>query len=294
MKIFVYGSLMMNMRNNYLLDDSKYIGDAYILDYALYEISWFPGIKRKEGFKVYGEVYEIDEETKKRLDYYEGVDSDLYKHSETIAYLDNKQEEVYFYEYLGHVNECSLRYPKGKWSVEKQFMNNYVWYAVYGSNLLKERFDKYIEYTTSKRQPIDEKPYAFNHNVYFAKKSRTWKDSGVAFLDYKNEGKALGYMYLITKEQFQEIKCKEGPGKEWYGREVSLGYDEKGIEIKTITQEYKTPHNKPSDDYLDIIAAGLIQKGLINNLDNFEDLYGMNYKPNIDDKHIKEILDRLN
>lgn len=116
MKVFIYGTLMKNMRNNYLLDDSKYIGDAYILDYALYAISWFPGIKRKDGYKVYGEIYEINEETKKRLDYYEGVDSGLYKHTETIAYLGNKQEKVYFYEYLGSVNEDKLIRNGGKWN----------------------------------------------------------------------------------------------------------------------------------------------------------------------------------
>ena len=109
--------------------------------------------------------------------------------------------------------------------------NDYVWYAVYGSNLSRERFNVYIkggkintsckikEYQgcSCHHPPIDDKPYKIKHELYFAKESPTWCEHGVAFI--KSEGcktkdlMTLGRIYLITKEQFIDILNQEN-GKE--------------------------------------------------------------------------------
>lgn len=85
---------------------------------------------------------------------------------------------------------------------------NYVWYACYGSNLLKERFMLYIKECNDKTEPSCEKPIIIHHDLYFANSSSRWENKGVAFIKpEKNEKVAtLGRMYIITEEQFLEIQ----------------------------------------------------------------------------------------
>lgn len=113
-KVFVYGTLMKGQLNNYLLSDSKYLGDAVLKGYALNNIynARFPAISKKQNCSVTGEVYEIDEETEANLDSLEGVHYNLYDKSveviqmiegeqnyEAIAYVVNKQNRLYPYLY---------------------------------------------------------------------------------------------------------------------------------------------------------------------------------------------------
>lgn len=72
--------------------------------------------------------------------------------------------------------------------------------------------------------------------------------------------KTLGRAYLITAEQFEEIKKQEGPSSNWYGHVLELG-EMAGIPIKTLTRipenmgQYVT--NTPSLEYLDMLRRGL-------------------------------------
>jgi len=108
---------------------------------------------------------------------------------------------------------------------------DYVWYASYGSNLLYERFVTYIQ-------------------------SVSWGNGGVSFLDIESTGEALGRMYLVTREQFQDISRQEGRGKNWYNNSVNLGEYE-GREIITFTNKIKRLHQKPSEKYLEVIRRGI-------------------------------------
>ena len=63
-------------------------------------------------------------------------------------------------------------------------------------------------------------------------------------------------MYLITKEQFEEIKIQEGNSDNWYGKTVELGYSD-GIPVKTFTKAERTDYVMPSSRYLNIIKAGI-------------------------------------
>lgn len=98
-----------------------------------------------------------------------------------------------------------------------------IWYASYGSNLLEKRFSCYIaggtpegaqrEYLrcTDKTIPEAKKPLTINHELYFARRSKTWHGGGVAFIKPTTnpEAKTLGRMYLITAEQFTEVVKQE-------------------------------------------------------------------------------------
>ena len=147
---------------------------------------------------------------------------------------------------------------------------NYVWYACYGSNLCRERFLWYIQGGGPKNNPgckdktlpVVDRPYTIHHELYFANQSRTWGNGGVAFLKLERDEdiKTLGRAYLITAEQFEEIKKQEGPSSNWYGYVLELG-EMAGIPVKTLTRipeksgHYSTNH--PSVEYLDMLRRGL-------------------------------------
>ena len=71
--LFVYGTLKRKFHNHYLLESSKYLGNGHTKSkYALYESSIPFVIKDEHVSVIYGELYEINNETLKRLDRLEG------------------------------------------------------------------------------------------------------------------------------------------------------------------------------------------------------------------------------
>ena len=113
--IFTYGTLMKNQIRQHILDDCKYLGDAILENYCLYEIGTYPAAVVKEGFKVYGEVYEINEDIKKQLDYIEDV-GNLYNFVETKVLMNNEYVSVNFYEFIDKGIVYPIRKPIGKWN----------------------------------------------------------------------------------------------------------------------------------------------------------------------------------
>jgi hypothetical protein len=168
-----------------------------------------------------------------------------------------------------------------------------VWYACYGSNLLKERFNCYIgggrpanakrvyPGCTNKTLSEKSKGITINGELYFAKSSKTWSGGGAGFIksNFDTNTKTLGRMYLITQQQFidlvqQEIKLEgdfdidlkqviknrslDMKNNSWYGKIIYLGEDE-GCPIFTFTNEdyLKDEINPPHEFYLKIIIEGL-------------------------------------
>ena len=129
----------------------------------------------------------------------------------------------------------------------------YVWYACYGSNINKERFMEYINNCTDKTPPIADRPFCFDHNIYFAKHSSKWQ-GGKAFLDDTVSGKAYGRIYKITKEQYEELKLAEGRD---YTKQLDLGTVD-GCEVYSFTDTQRNNTiSLPSDEYFRIILEGL-------------------------------------
>lgn len=144
---------------------------------------------------------------------------------------------------------------------------NYLIYAAYGSNLLKERFMVYIkggfyegrQYQGSKdkTEPEDFGWIRVPHRLYFAKRSPRWDNKGVAFLSTEIETDpkyfAIVRLWKVSQEQFEDIKKQEGS---WYYKIFNLGQRD-GLEIRTITGSYIEEINEPSKRYLDVIRRGL-------------------------------------
>lgn len=136
----------------------------------------------------------------------------------------------------------------------KKAENKYVWYACYGSNMCKVRFMRYINNCSDNTPPVEDQPYWFKYNIYFAKSASGWQNGGKAFLDDTCEGGAYGRIYKITKAQFEEIKEQEGAD---YKREVYLGAIDV-VPIYTFTDTQKNiPSRTPSKDYFLTILNGL-------------------------------------
>jgi hypothetical protein len=183
-------------------------------------------------------------------------------------------------------------------------LSNYiqhVWYASYGSNLLRERFLCYIiggtpegakrnnTGSTDKTLPLEDRPISIQHPLYFAERSESWQDAGVAFISEERTDQAatLGRMYLITAEQFIQVVRQENGlepdddslnfdilpytegeeetqeefiiGTGWYGKVMILGRQD-GYPIYTFTSPTSI-HDRvpisPGENYLRTIGRGI-------------------------------------
>jgi hypothetical protein len=140
-----------------------------------------------------------------------------------------------------------------------------------------------------KHDPIESRAIPFNLELYFAGRSNTWprkeKDrdvpGGIAFIRENSErGPALGRMYLITDEQFNDVVLQENDktpdGNRYvpvfeqlvgrrespldddplYGKILNIGSKE-GRPILTFTTARRLTLNEPSENYLKVIASGI-------------------------------------
>lgn len=72
-RIAVYGSLLKGFGNHRLIQDSKYIGDGLTKpEYTMVSLGGFPGVIKNGNNSIYFQVYELDDETFKRVDRLEG------------------------------------------------------------------------------------------------------------------------------------------------------------------------------------------------------------------------------
>lgn len=174
---------------------------------------------------------------------------------------------------------------------------NYIWYASYGSNLLYERFMRYIEggklegSTKAERgarntaPPLKSMTYSIHHELYFAKDRSKWGEGGVAFIKNEQNNGITTYSkaYLITAEQFEDVVCQENQVHSveidyeqlveqgfidildgWYGRLLLIGYKEQ-LPIVTFTAASNwsfSEEKKPSAAYASVILKGLEELGL--------------------------------
>lgn len=106
---------MANQRNHHLLNGSLKIGDGELRDYGLYELGTYPGAIKMDGFVIYGEIYEVDEKTKRIIDELED-EGNLYSYKLVSINLNGKDKVVGFYEFIDDGNKYPIRKPIGKWN----------------------------------------------------------------------------------------------------------------------------------------------------------------------------------
>ncbi|GAB3661246.1 hypothetical protein GCM10028791_35670 [Echinicola sediminis] len=170
--------------------------------------------------------------------------------------------------------------------------SDYVWYASYGSNLLKSRLLCYVQggrpvgaaktYAgcVDKSLPTAEKALEIPYTMYFAKSAKVWNGGGVAFIHRQKEAKAptLARMYRIRKAQFLDVLRQENAlsyrpeidltavahrgslvleDAGWYNLLLHLG-EENGEPVFTFTsRDLYQPYTAPHENYLLTIIKGI-------------------------------------
>ncbi len=201
-----------------------------------------------------------------------------------------------------------------------------VWYACYGSNILERRFLCYIkggqpkgsktvyEGCSDKTLPTHNEDFYICSELYFAKKSSNWDNGGVAFIktSFEPQASTIGRIYLITKGQLIDIARQETNTKtvlkldfdiaikngsyvfkqpSWYGNLLYLGQQNE-FPIFTLTNENESqPFTKPSESYIKTISDGIKETHHFDNKKIFEYLKtkrGIN--GNYNDKELLDII----
>ncbi len=118
--VAVYGSLRKTMSNHqYYLSNSEYKGTFTTEpEYTLHSLNWYPGLKLNGNHSVVMEVYEVDEDTLKRLNqlegYYPGEKSTFYDRIE----IDTPWGKAFTYIYVSELYKESI-VESGDWVLYK-------------------------------------------------------------------------------------------------------------------------------------------------------------------------------
>ncbi len=110
--VFVYGTLMRGERASHMLEKYEYLGEFTLKDYALYQVSYYPGIKEASGSCVIGEAYRVDDACIKVMDRYEAEGS-LYLRKKVRITDGQEDMEAFVYVYNQEVKGPAMI---GKWS----------------------------------------------------------------------------------------------------------------------------------------------------------------------------------
>lgn len=219
-----------------------------------------------------------------------------------------------------------MDYPEKIVIPEKMDKAEYVWYASYGSNMLRERFLVYItggqfegnqkDYSGCKDRtmPLEECPLIIRHDLYFAKQSGSWDGGGVCFVRNERSETSMTYgnMYLISKAQFLDLIKQENGDKKteitidfqqtvdngskvvsegsWYGKVIYLGHKD-SHPIFTITHQMNyREFNTPSKPYLSTIIRGLAK---VHNMTSRDIISYLSIRDGIRGKEREEQLEQL-
>ena len=173
--------------------------------------------------------------------------------------------------------------------------NTPVWYVGYGSNLSAARFDCYLrggvplggrrDYRgcRDRTPPRIDVPLWIDGSIYFAGRSVTW-GGGMAFLDPDACGRVPARGYLITAGQLSDVCAQEmrrpvgsidlpvdtivAHGRQVCGDghyDLLLHLGDRPTDgpvdapMLTFTSPRRLPSTPPSQSYLDMIAAGLVE-----------------------------------
>jgi hypothetical protein len=176
--------------------------------------------------------------------------------------------------------------------------DGFVWYAAYGSNLLRARFLAYLEGGTfpgtsvehrgarDRTPPRDDCRIDLPHGLFFARERSRWGPGGVAFIDARAtpEARTVTRAYLVTTGQFEDVVAQENGwpsprplpfgdlvngaavacGDGWYDLAMHVGTRD-GYPVLTFTSSAPAsalPRHPPAPAYLLTICRGLYELGL--------------------------------
>jgi gamma-glutamylcyclotransferase (GGCT)/AIG2-like uncharacterized protein YtfP len=199
-KIFVYGTLMHGFERYPLLKDCEFLGRGFLEDFCLRDFGPYPFIERGKG-KVWGEVYQIDEQKLKLLDEAEGCPNLFTRERVEVKFGEFRESA---WAYVGK-NQSGKEVEEGDYAVYKclgkeRLLN----YFAYGANVSKEKMkDRGASFI--KREPGVLKGYALRFNKL--------SDDGTTRANIEpEEGSKLvyGVLYTLTYADLEKLDWAEG------------------------------------------------------------------------------------
>jgi gamma-glutamylcyclotransferase (GGCT)/AIG2-like uncharacterized protein YtfP len=270
-KVFVYGTLRQHERNHYLLENATCMATQCWTHGALYDTGLgFPAMALNKEKRVYGELYEVNEEQLKKLDWLEGyVGESLDNHYDRISqhvYTNDGVFEALVYVYP-HGKEADLiEIPFGDWKCHRFLQNDRFTYFAYGSCMDDERFitsGVHEHFTTVVGCGI-----AKGYRLAFTRKTF---DGGRADMVEDENEIVEGKVYDISKEVLPYLFRREGVLGEIY-RPAFIDIEMNGhlqadvLTFLVIEKEEETP---PPNHYAQEIIRGA--KGFVSD-DYYETL----------------------
>jgi gamma-glutamylcyclotransferase (GGCT)/AIG2-like uncharacterized protein YtfP len=111
--LFVYGTLKRGFPLHKHLKEARFLGEAELSNYLMYDLGWYPGIVPGPG-KVRGEVYEVSLATLALLDEIEAEGEEYERRLLPVRLSDGRTIEAFVYIYLGEVSRRPL-VKEGVW-----------------------------------------------------------------------------------------------------------------------------------------------------------------------------------
>ena len=114
--IFIYGTLRKGCRAHARMEDARFLGEAELPGKLLY-VNKYPGLVEAQHTQVKGEVYEVSEAVRGRLDQYEGcfcTPPDYLRLERTATKSDGKKLTVHTYVFQ-LLETASYEIPNGDW-----------------------------------------------------------------------------------------------------------------------------------------------------------------------------------
>ncbi len=105
--VFVYGTLKRGFSLHKYLAEAKFLGEAKLSGYEMYDLGWYPGIKSGKG-EIYGEVYEVEPGTLAVLDEIEDEGEEYERCLLPVQLKDGQIIDAFVYIYRGDVSGCPV------------------------------------------------------------------------------------------------------------------------------------------------------------------------------------------
>lgn len=263
MKVFVYGTLRNGERNAYHLNGTTCLYEQAWVNGALYDTErGYPVMYLNESGntsqKVYGEIYDVNDDTLEALDdlegYVPGQSENLYERTQLIAHTDSTEKVR---DVITYVAGNTLQYSKkeislGDWKVYTYLQKPDIYYFAYGSCMDDERFKQanVHDYFTDVVGSGVLKDYCMQF-------SRSTSDGGKADIIECENTLTEGIIYRVPMEAIDYLYKREGVYSNGYRPaivSVSSGYNQ--YEVLTFIGLDKKPETPPTDLYATEIIRG--------------------------------------
>lgn len=253
--VFVYGTLRKHERNHWLLKDSSPVSMQCWTHGKLYDTELgYPALV-EDSERVYGELYEVTEETLEKLDILEGFTGtdgpNYYKRIVQQVNMGDLRTDALMYvmqpSEVSHMRLISM----GDWRCDRILKSeqNFL-YLAYGSCMDNERFinaevEKYF-------QDVADRGVLYGFGLRFT------RSGGYADIVETSGEIVEGKVYRISSDTLNYLYRREGVHVGAY-RPVLLDVNIHGIDIEDVlsfTVVEKLPETAPPNEYVNEIIRG--------------------------------------